>query len=231
MRHQKLLSATASLILSLVLAADSRAACWMCSPSLQCFEQSIGARVCVMSTVSCALLLLCPSPGIRIPDQGESGLTAWSLFDAQQPQPTTIDADAGPLALGDEARGPRGNGRGPLAETMLAHGTDFEVKLVDESGRGFALKRREAGGAVQLEILDVLADQPGRILAEGVLRERDRLVTTVHVEGRDRVLVVQAAKLPSRVLPAELARLHNALRTAARSLPQREKPLLKIREL
>ena len=114
---------------------------------------------------------------------------------------------------------------------MLAHGRDYALWFADAADGGFALRRSEAGGAVQVEVLEVSRGNPGRVLASGLLLPQDRLRAVVQVDGRERVLIVQAAAVGRGQLMTQQARLRQALREAARELPPTEKPLLQPRPL
>lgn len=228
---RRIVSAAFVISVSLGPAAGVAAACLVCDTSLQCVEHSPGAKFCIQSTLTCSMAFPCYKAGGQVPDPMESGLTAVTLFDAERSLAPAIEPDAGPLAVGEAARATRGAERGAIAEAMLAHGTDFAVRFVDALGGGFALRRHEAGGAVRLEVLDLVAGEPGRVLAEGVLREQDRLVATVQVEGRPRTLVLQAARLPAPAVEPAVTRLRQSIQEAARALPPRERPLLELREL
>jgi hypothetical protein len=103
--------------------------------------------------------------------------------------------------------------------------------FVDAGGGGFALRREEAGGATRVQVLEVTFERAGRVLAEGLLGPRDRLTAKVTVEGRERVLVVQAMSLPGLMRRVEVARLRGSLRAAGRSLPVRERPLFELRAM
>ncbi len=231
MREGRIARAVFAGVLALGFTAGTAVACKVCDPWFHCVEQTPGAKVCVEAPLACSMLLPCLIPGERIPDSPEEGLMTWTLFDAEAPAETALEPDAGPLAVGEHARVARGAGRGPLAAAMLAHGRDFAVMLVDAHEAGFAIRREEAGGVSRVEVLEVTAGRPGRVLAEGLLGGRDRLVANVTVEGRGRVLVLQAARLAGASRAAEVARLRRALRGAARALQARATPLLELRPM
>jgi hypothetical protein len=64
-----------------------------------------------------------------------------------------------------------------------------------------------------------------------MLGGHDQLRVPVRVEGRDRVLVLQAASVDGWRTSTELARLRRALQAAGRTLPRRTEPLLRARAL
>ena len=225
-------AAVCTLLLSLILsgleAGDASAQCRVCSPFLHCLSQTPGAKLCVESPGVCSMLLPCFGGGGRIPDSPDEGLLTITLFDAEGTTPSVVDTDAGPLAVGHEARG---RARGQLAAAMLAHGRDYTVWFADAAERGFAIQRSEAGGAVHVQVLAVTAGVRGAVLATALLLPQDRLRVPVEVEGRPRELVVQAAVVSPGQLVAKQAHLRNALRQAGREIGEPTKPLLEPRPL
>ena len=212
-------------------ATSASALCHVCDMFLHCVDQMPGARVCLESPGVCSMLVPCVvSPG-RTSDGSDDGLLTISLFDAVGASAPAVETDAGPLAVGDEARGSSPHTRGRLAAAMLAHGRDYALWFADAAGGGFAVRRSEAGGAVHVEVLEMSGGTPGQALASGLLLPQDRLRAVVQVDGRERVLIVQAATVGRGQLVGQQARLRQALRGAARELPPTEKPLLQPRPL
>lgn len=231
MRVRRFVCAVIAGPLAIAATAGVAAACKVCDPWFHCVEQTPGAKICVESRLACSMALPCFVGGERVPDSPEAGLATFTLFGSEQPSPTALEPDAGPLALGEDARGPRAAGRGALVETMLAHGREYAVMFVDAGGGGFAIRRTEAGGVTRVEVLEVTGGHAGRSLADAMLGPRDRLVTSVTVEGRDHLLVVQATKLAGPAHATELARLRQSLSSAGRPLPPRAQPLLELRAM
>ena len=203
-------------------------ACKVCDPFLRCITQTPGALTCLEGPGSCAMFLQCVGGGSKVPDGGAEFLTTWSLFDAPvaaaPAPPASLRREAGDMTLGEEVRA--GLGVGGLADATLAFGEEFALSLVDDAGDGFAIQRSEEGGRVRLEVREVTGDMPGRVLASESLGPRDRLNVPVRVQGRDRVLVLQAANVNGGGGTMEIARLRRALAAAARALPPRQQPLL-----
>jgi hypothetical protein len=227
-----------TLVFTLAAAGSASAQCRMCDPFLHCININMGgAMVCLEGPGSCALLVPCAAGRGRLPDMvGDADLTTWTLFDAGAaplPARTMLRALAGSLSLGDDARlslsGPFV--RGAIADATLAHGRDYAIVLADAAGDGFALKRAAEGSQVRLEVREVRGDAPGALLASETLGEHDQLRVPVRVEGRDRVLVLQAASVDGGRTSTELARLRRALQAAGRTLPRRTEPLLRARAL
>jgi hypothetical protein len=213
-------------------------ACKVCDPFLHCITQSPGALTCVEGPATCAMFLQCVGGSRKVPDGGVEFLTTWSLFEAAAgaalPAPdASVQNEAGDITLGEEARtsagpGPAGSllGLGALVDAALAFGESFALSFVDDAGDGFAIQRSPEGGRVRLEVREVTGDVPGRVLASEPLGPRDRLTVPVRAEGRDRVLLLQAASESGGGGPFEVARLRRALAATARVLPPRREPLL-----
>ena len=211
-------------------------ACKVCDPFLRCITQTPGALTCVEGPAACAMFMQCLGGGRKLPDGGPEALTTWSLFDAvvgAAAKAPSLRSEAGDIALGEEARASVGAagptpGLGTLADAALAFGEEFALSLVDDAGDGFAIQRSQEGGRVRLEVREVTGDMPGRVLASEVLGPRDRMHVPVRVQGRDRVLVLQAANVNGGGGPFEVARLRRALAATARTLPPRNEPLLHV---
>ena len=231
-KAKRVLSAL-SLVFTLAAAGRASAQCRICDPFLHCVASSPGAMVCLEGPGSCALLLPCLPGRGRLPDgPGEEDLTTWTLFDAGSAAGTARAAlrpAMGALALGDDARtslaAPAEGGT--LADATLAHGRDYAIVLADAAGDGFALRRAVEGARVRIEVREVRGNVTGELLASEALGERDQLRVPVRVEGRDRVLVLQAGVVRSGSVVAELARIRRGLLAAGRALPQRQEPLLR----
>jgi hypothetical protein len=221
----------AVLIASMVAGRASAVGCFTCDATLNCAGADQGAKFCLQGPMTCTLALPCFSGPRRAPD-GEA-LTAWSLFEVEAlagaPATPGVEPDAGPLSVGETMRSARAHGRAPLADATLAFGSDLAVVLSDATGEGFALRRTDQPGGVRLEVLEVQGDQPGRTLADAILRPRDRLRVRIHTAGRDHLLVLQADTVPPGLARSTIARLQSSLREAANTLPERREPLLKAR--
>ncbi len=233
MRDRK--AACSALVMSMMClvlgASNASALCRVCDSFLQCMDQLPGARVCLESPGVCSMVLPCiVSPG-RAPDGPEEGLLTVSLFDAEAAVTPGLETDAGALAVGGEARGSSGHTRGKLAAAMLAHGRDYALWFADAANGGFAVKRDQAGSAVHVEVLDMTGGSPGRVLATALLLPQDRLRVPVQVDGRERVLIVQASVVARGRLAGEQARLRRSLREAGREIRETTTPLLEPRPL
>jgi len=225
---------SAAFLMAVMLVAGrtaSAAGCQLCSPELTCAESPVGALACVQGPFTCTVAFPCRkvSPS-RAPDPGEQ-LSTWSLFEDDGALGPAVETEAGAISVGDDQRPGSGHARGPLVDTFLAFGNEYALVLADGAGDGFAVRRSVEGGQVRLAVSEVAEGQPGRVLAEAALGERDRMRVRVRVEGRERLLVLQAANLhPADAAPV-VARLQATLKGAARTLPRRSEPLLKIRAL
>ncbi len=225
-----------TLVLTLATAGSVSAQCRMCDAFLRCIDVSFGgALVCLEGPGSCAMLLPCLPGRGRMPEMvSDADLTTWTLFDAgaaPSPGRASLRTLAGNLALGDDARlslsAPVVGGA--IADAALVHGREYAIVLSDAAGDGFALKRAVEGWRVRIEVREVRGDVPGALLASETLGEHEQLRVPVRVEGRDRVMVLQAASLSGAGAGMELARLRRALLAAGRGLPPRPEPLLRAR--
>jgi len=246
------------LSLSILLSHPSTAVagCRACDVYFHCVQTSPGALFCMEGPGACFMSVPCYGGGFRLPDSpapeqlapddGATGgaaaaaadedLTTWTLYDAVLPfggarpfaHSGAVAPGAGALALGEDAR-PAGVGfTGPIADAAFAYGRTYAVSLVDAAGDGFALSRAVEGAGVRLEVRAVAGERPGAVLASELLGERDRLRVTVHVAGRDRVLVLQTGTVSAGSAAAEIARLRQSLVAVGRAVPQRAEPLLRV---
>jgi hypothetical protein len=227
-----------TLVFTLAAAGSASAQCQSCDPFLHCAVSSLGgAMVCVEGPGSCALVLPCPHGRGRMPDlMGDADLTTWTLFDAgavPRTGRTSLRTTAGSLALGDGARVSLSAPfmGGAIADAALVHGREYAIVLADAAGDGFALKRAVEGSRVRIEVREVRGDVPGALLASEALGEHDQLRVPVRVDGRERVMVLQAAGVNGGSAAMELARLRQALQAAGLRLPRRQEPLLRLRAL
>ncbi len=231
MRVWKAVSAAAvSALVSLSWTVGSAGAgCLTCDATLNCVGADAGAKFCLQGPFTCTMAVPCVGRSERFPDSPELELTTWSLFDTAVQDVATVDADAGPLSVGEDQRATRAASRAALRDATVAYGGDLSVILASPSGDGFAVRRSVAGAQVRLQVLDVVAEQPGRLLGEALLGERDRMQVNVRVGGHEQLLVLQAVSVPRAGLAPVLARLRASLRQAARTLPARDEPLLRAR--
>lgn len=222
-------------VASLVTPGIAAANCMQCNPFLQCVNGGAGARMCFESAGMCTLLLPCVGLGNRESDPAVEGdqLTTLSLFDAPPaglaaPTARAARRIAGSsLAIGDEIRGelPLGS----VADVTVAHGRDFDAVFTDDAGEGYAIARSVEPGGVRLEVREVHAGVVGSSIARETLTERERLTVPVRVDGRDRVLVVQARDGHGRGDGGDLRRLRRAIDEVRRRAVPRETPWLKVR--
>jgi hypothetical protein len=212
---------------------SAAASCVVCDTGLNCASADQGARFCVQSPMTCALAIPCIGGGPRREsDPTEEQLVTWSLFEVDGGGGGAIGTEhgAGLLAVGEAMR-PAGAGRGPLVDAALAFGTDLAVILAHAAGDGFAVRRTGAGAQARIEVLEVAGARPGRVLADAMLGERDRLRVRVHAGGRECLLVLQAVTMPAVAVHGVVTRLRASLREAAGSLPPRTAPLFEVRGL
>lgn len=228
-------SAFVSLGLSAFLAVGPASACYTCNPFLQCVDSPLGAKFCVASGLSCALLFPCAGSPSRDSDSpwGDADLTSFTLFDAapgSRVQPMRRAA-ATPLAVGEDVRASLGVGVAALVEAGVAHGRDFAGAFVDDAGDGFALERSVESGQIRLVVREMRGDRAGAVLANEVLSENDQLSVPVRLEGRDRVLVLSTRTLPKALARIDLSRITRSIGALGRAQAQRSQPLFKVHAL
>jgi len=218
-----------SFVLVLATAGSASAQCKICDQYLHCAASRLGALVCLEGYLSCGVTIPCTGGGGR---ESDENLTTWTLFDAEPAAGSfraAVRAVAGPLALGDEARialGARPRG-GPVADAALAYGREYAIVLADALGDGFALRRAVEAERVRLEVSAVRGNRVGAVLASEALTENQQLSVPVIVEGRPRVLVLQAGAVHAWAAASELARIRRSLAGLARTVPERREPLLR----
>lgn len=230
--------AVVSMLMFALIPVQQASACMTCDPFLHCAESTLGARFCVMTGLSCSLLIPCSGAPSRETDRpvGDSGvddLTTFTLFDAapgNRVQPTRR-AGALPLALGEDMRASAGVGAAAIAEAGVAHGREFAGAFVDESGEGFALRRVVEGAQIRLEVREMRGDRAGAVLASELLAEGDQLTVPVRLEGRDRVLVLSTRTVPKVLARIDLSRLQRSVRAVGRANALRTQPLFKVHAL
>lgn len=212
-----------------LLASAASAACHQCDPYLHCVQGSPGAMVCLEGPGACAMAVPCLGGPVRYPDAPEE-LTTISLFEAAAPAGVSLRSEAGSLAVGEDARAmcAQRAAIAGLVDAGIAYGEEFAVSFVTAAGDGFALRRALAGDQVRLEVLEVAGARAGRVLASGLLGERDQLTLPVRIEGRDRMLVLQAGRTRGQV-PGEIARLRRSLAASAGRIPPRAERLFELR--
>lgn len=217
-------------------APPAGAACQQCDPFLHCVSSSLGARFCVQSPLTCALLLPCTGGPAREDGAGLDGtedLTTFTLFEATSGASVqgARRSGAAPLVLGEEMREAAGSAAAALADAGIAFGRDFEGAFVDESGEGFSLHRTVEGALVRLEVRAMIADRPGTVLANEALAEGDQLRVPVRLDGRDRVLVLQTRRVPAPLARFDRMRLQRSLDVVGRMNAGRSQPLFKVHAL
>lgn len=225
--------------MSASIAVPPAMACMTCDPFLRCIEAPLGAKYCVITSLSCALLLPCAGSPQRESDGpwggggGDADLTSFTVFDAVPGAPARAARRTGsmPLAVGEELRASAGVGAAAIVEAGVAHGRDFAGAFVDEQGDGFALQRTVEGGQVRLEVREMRADRAGAVLASELLAEHDQLSVPVRFEGRDRVLVLSTRTVPKALARLDLSRLTRTIGALGRLNAQRRQPLFKVRAL
>ena len=108
---------------------------------------------------------------------------------------------AGPLSVGRQAQQVAREAAGGAASAPeivfsgVGSGEGATVAFRSRHGDGFTLRRDADGRGARVTIRAVVAGRPGAVLARERLDEQDALAVRVTLEGRTRVVIVQAPTL------------------------------------
>jgi hypothetical protein len=180
-------------------------ACLQCTVDMWCMESPKGGALCLGAGDWCAMAGKCS--GGRGGSMDGYAMVQLSLLEesaafAVPLETARVQRGIGPLAVGRHAlraaRGARGL-RASDADVLFSgvgvlDGTSAVIRSAQ--GDGFVLRRERDGRGARVTVRELQGDRPGRALAEERLGEQDALVVRVTLDGRPRVLVVQAATLP-----------------------------------
>lgn len=200
-------TAALAVALAVALGADrARAGCQACGTEMWCVPAVSGAVLCLGNGDACAMGGRCRlgSPGGYLGDLAMIQLTV--LEDA--PGLAAIGRarvvhGAGPLAVGRIAqRLAREAAGGAAAEpgivfSGVGSGDGATVAFRSRRGDGFTLRRDADGRGAVVTIRALHAGRPGMPLARERLDEHDALAVRVTLDGRSRVVLVQAPTLPA----------------------------------
>ncbi|HVP14081.1 MAG TPA: hypothetical protein VMS88_00975 [Terriglobales bacterium] len=186
---------------------------------MRCLSSSTGALFCLGSGAYCVMAGPCPGLGRKVPD---SMVQLTILEDSPvlaRGGSARVLRSAGPVAVGSSARRIAGAGMESNARILFTawgyHGGGVPA-FKTRTGDGFAIRREGDGRGARIEVLALEAGRLGRTLARERLDADDALVVRVPFEGRTRVLVLQAATLPT---PEAEARATAAQREIRESMP------------
>lgn len=223
----------AAVALALCLAAagagPAHAQCRVCGSEMFCMAADGGAYLCLGNGEACVMGGRC-RPGGPGPYLGDDAalLQVTVLEDAPGSGATglaRVVRGAGPLAVGRHAqriaRAPAG---GPAAEpaivfSAVGFGEGVTAAFRSRFGDGFTLRRDADGRGATVTVAALRAGRPGPALARERLGEDDALAVRVRLDGRPRLLVVQAATLPREEAEAREAEARRALRGANGARP------------
>lgn len=184
-------------------AGEARAVCQGCGADLLCTPVPVGAGFCVGNGKACFMAGRCVGGG-------------GGYYDSFAMVQVSVLEDAPGLPRIGRARVVRGAGpvstgrRAPAVARRAAGGAAGEAALVwsgvglgegvtaafrSRTGDGFTLRRDAAGRGARVQVRALAGGRPGEPLADETLGEHDALVVRVTLEGRPRVLVLQAATL------------------------------------
>lgn len=210
-------------------AGQARAQCRACSTDLFCMDSHGGAYVCLGNGDACVMGGRC-RPGGGGPYLGDDAATIQLTVLEDAPGLGGIGVarlvrGAGPLAVGRHAqRLAREAAGGAAAEpaivfSAVGSGEGATAVFRSRAGDGFALRRDADGRGATVAIRAVRAGRPGPLLARERLGEDDALVVRVRLDGRPRVVVVQAPTLPRSEAEAREREARAALRGANGARP------------
>lgn len=205
-------------------------ACQTCAPEMWCVETARGALACIGSGDACLMAGRC-GLGRGGPYLGDASVIQVSLLE-DSPGLGAIGRSrvlrgAGPLALGRRAQRLAREAADGLAgepEVLFSGiGTTEDATLAFRSrrGDGFTLRRDADGRGAIVTVRNLWARHAGALLARERLDEDDALAVRVTLDGRPRVLIVQAPTLPHAEAETREREARLALRGANGSRPGR----------
>lgn len=196
----------AALVLAAVLVTGEARAfnCQACGGDMFCHAADAGAFVCIGSGDACLMGGRCRRAGPSPHYEGSAVIQLTVLDDAPGLGAigrSRVVRGAGPLAVGRHAqrlaREAAGGGAAEPAIVFSGVGTGegATVAFRSRQGDGFTLRRDAEGRGARVQVRALVAGRPGLPLARETLGEHDVLVVRVTLEGRTRVVVVQAPTL------------------------------------
>jgi hypothetical protein len=224
------MAALAAMLAAAPGAGPARAQCLACSAEMWCVASPSGATLCLGNGEACLMGGRCRAGGSGgyLSDYAMIQLTV--LEDAPGPAGpgrARVLREAGPLAVGRAAqRLAREAAGGTAAEpgivfSGVGSGEGATVAFRSPLGDGFTLRRDADGRGAVVTLRALHAGRPGMTLARERLDERDALAVRVTLEGRARIVIVQAPTLPRAEGEAREREARLALRGAngARPVP------------
>lgn len=229
--------------LALMVVAFTRpaaASCVTCSSEMYCADSPRGAWFCLGDGNACVMAGRCMgSGGGGFLDGGMSMIQVSLLEDS--PGLMTLGVSrreraVGPVAAGRQAtriaRAATGGGVEPaILYSGLGYGEGVTVAFRSKQGDGFTLRRDADGRGARLTVRSLLGGRPGRVLANERVDENDALLVRVTLDGRTRLLVLQAATLPKPEAMDREELVKRELRDAAFGRPADARPPFELRAL
>lgn len=177
-------------------------ACQVCTSEMWCTDAQRGGGLCLGTGDWCAMAGKCTGgAGGRLNEYAMVQLTLLEDVPGAAAPLARVQRGVGALSVGRHAQGAlRGSGvsRVPDAPVLFSGVGVFEggpAAIRSARGDGFVLSRSREGRGTRIRVRELQGDRPGRTLAEERLDDRDALVVRVTLDGRPRVLVLQAATL------------------------------------
>jgi hypothetical protein len=219
---------------ALLAAKDARAFCQGCGSDMFCVEAQSGAFVCIGNGDACFMGGRC-RPGGPGPYYGDSfSMIQLSVLE-DAPGLAAIGRarvvhGAGSLSVGRQARQVARDAVGGAASepeivfSGVGTGEGATVAFRSRQGDGFTLRRDADGRGARVTIRAVVHGRPGAVLARERLDEQDALAVRVTLEGRTRVVIVQAPTLDRAEGEAREREARLALRGANGARPGQDAP-------
>jgi len=201
---------------------------------MYCVEAQSGAFVCLGNGDACFMGGRC-RPGWPGPYYESYSMIQLSVLE-DAPGLAAIGRarvvqGAGPLSVGRQAQQVAREASGGAASepvivfSAVGSGEGATVAFRSRQGDGFTLRRDADGRGARVTIRAVVGGRPGAVLARERLDEQDALAVRVTLEGRTRVVIVQAPTLDRAEGEAREREARLALRGANGARPgQGERP-------
>jgi hypothetical protein len=226
-------AATAAALAAALAAAPAGAGCLVCGTGMWCVSNSVGALVCLGNGDACVMAGRCREGG-HGGYQSDYAMIQLTLLEAAPGLAPAgrgrVLRGAGPLSVGRRAQHlAREVAGGAAAEPEIAFsavgaGEGATTAFRSRRGDGFTLRRDADGRGAVVTVRALVAGRPGATLARERLGEDDALAVRVTLEGRARLLLVQAPTLPAAEGEARELEARAALRGANGARPGQPLP-------
>lgn len=228
--HLGLRITLAGTLLALLGGHGTAAACQSCDSEMFCVSTLRGGVLCIGDGFWCSMAGKCSGTHYY---EGNFAMAQVTLLEdiAAVPAPgrSRVVRGVGELSVGREAARvvrravpvPAGDPAIVFSGVGVILGGTAAFR--SERGDGFTIRRDGAGRGARVTVCELAGERAGRVLAQERLGEHDALVARVTLDGRPRVLVLQAPTLPEAEARErhERCRRELAASAAQRPVPQR----------